>query len=213
MTRGLVLVTGPDTEPVSTAEAKTHLRVDSADDDTYIDTLIAAARQACERSTRRAFLEQTWRLSLDAFPGADEDDLWEGTRVGPDLRKVARYVELPNPPLLGVTSVITYDDADAATTFAASNYYVDTDGSPGRVVLRTAANWPTALRVANAIQITYRAGYGNYGSDMPPQLVHAIKMLVGHWYAVRETVNAGNITSELPWTVAALLAPYRVMRL
>lgn len=213
MARALVLVTGPDTEPVSTAEAKTHLRVDSADDDTYIDTLIAAARQACERYTRRAFLAQTWRYSLDAFPGADEDELWEGQRIGPDLRKVARAVELPNPPLMSVTSVVTYDDADVATTFAASNYYVDTDGSPGRVVLRTAANWPTALRVGNAIQITYQAGYGNYGTDMPPQLVQAIKLLLGHWYAVRETVNIGNISTELPWMVAAILGPHRVMRL
>ncbi len=35
-------------------------------------------------------------------------------------------------------------------------------------------------------------------------------MLIGHWYANRETVNVGNITSVLSFSTEALLQPYRI---
>ena len=50
----LVLVTGPETEPVSKEEAKAHLRVDGTDDDAYITALIVTARRHVEAILRRA---------------------------------------------------------------------------------------------------------------------------------------------------------------
>ncbi|HHQ6553286.1 TPA: head-tail connector protein [Serratia fonticola] len=41
-------------------------------------------------------------------------------------------------------------------------------------------------------------------------VVSAMLLLIGHWYANRETVNIGNITSELPFATTALLQPYRI---
>lgn len=38
----------------------------------------------------------------------------------------------------------------------------------------------------------------------------AMLLLVGHWYSNREAVNIGNITSEVPLAVEALLQPYRI---
>lgn len=38
----------------------------------------------------------------------------------------------------------------------------------------------------------------------------AMLLLIGHWYSVREAVNIGNIPSEIPFTVEALLQPYRI---
>ncbi|EEW3262234.1 phage gp6-like head-tail connector protein [Escherichia coli] len=37
----------------------------------------------------------------------------------------------------------------------------------------------------------------------------AMLLLIGHWYANREAVNVGNITSELPLGVEALLLRHR----
>jgi hypothetical protein len=37
----------------------------------------------------------------------------------------------------------------------------------------------------------------------------AMLLLIGHWYANRESVVVGTITSELPMAVEALIAPYR----
>ena len=42
---------------------------------------------------------------------------------------------------------------------SASKYYVDTQREPARIVLRTGETFPTALRVANAIEVVYVAGY------------------------------------------------------
>ena len=58
------------TEPVTTAEAKTHLRVTSATDDVYIATLVKACRQKAESELQRSLITQTWEKTLDEFPDA-----------------------------------------------------------------------------------------------------------------------------------------------
>ena len=54
--RSLTRQTPPAVEPVTVAEAKAHLRVDISDDDTYIGTLITAAREWCEEYLDRSAL-------------------------------------------------------------------------------------------------------------------------------------------------------------
>ena len=53
------LIAGPLVEPVSIGEVRSWLRVDNAEDDVQIATLIAAARLAIERATRLALISQT----------------------------------------------------------------------------------------------------------------------------------------------------------
>ena len=62
------LITPPVAEPVTLELAKQHLRVDFDDDDGYITGLITAARQYCEKVTRRAIFNQTWCRTMDFFP-------------------------------------------------------------------------------------------------------------------------------------------------
>ncbi len=38
----------------------------------------------------------------------------------------------------------------------------------------------------------------------------AMLLLIGHWYANREAVNIGNITSSIPFAVESLLQPHRI---
>ena len=60
-----VLLTPPAVEPLTLAEAKSYLRVDTVDEDDTIAALIAAARLLVEAYARRALITQSWRLSLD----------------------------------------------------------------------------------------------------------------------------------------------------
>jgi uncharacterized phiE125 gp8 family phage protein len=46
--------------------------------------------------------------------------------------------------------------------------------------------------------------------EIPASVKTAMKLLVGHWYENRETVNIGNITSTLEFTVKALLGMNKV---
>jgi uncharacterized phiE125 gp8 family phage protein len=113
----LKLITAPAAEPVSTSEAKSHLRVDTTADDTYIGTLITVARQNVESHLRRALISQTWEVVLDAFP--------------------AGVIRLPKPPLASVTSIKYTDDEGNESTYSSANYVVDSDTEPGRVVLKS----------------------------------------------------------------------------
>lgn len=178
----LTLVTPPPIEPISVAEAKLHARIDETADDTLVAALITAAREMAESYTRRAFVTQTWKMFLDAFPSDTE-------------------IELPKAPLQSVTHVKTYDDADVATVFAASGYFVDASTRPGRIVLRDAASWPTtATRVANAIEVQFICGYGNAPTDVPLKIRQAMLLTIAHLYEHR-----GDANEEMPYTACTLL--------
>lgn len=46
------------------------------------------------------------------------------------------------------------------------------------------------------------------GGALPPTLIHSILLIAGHWYNQREGV-AGVTMSEVPYTLQALIKPYR----
>lgn len=186
----LYTVTAPTAEPVSRTEAKAHLRVDTSDDDTYIDTLITVARRRVEADSLHALLTQTLELRLSGFPSGNA-------------------IELPAPPLQSVTSV-KYTDADeAVTTVATSVYAADTYSTPGRVVLKAGQSWPVFTpSPANPVTIRYVAGWTSAGA-VPADLRQAVLLLVGHLYEHREPVNIGNIVTPLPLAYDSLIAEYR----
>lgn len=186
----LELITAPAEEPVSLSEAKAHLRVDIDDDDTYITTLITAARRHTEAVMRKALITQTWDVFLEKFPSS-------------------RYIELPRPPLQSVTHIKYYDDDDAESTYSSDNYYVDMKSQPGRVILRDDASWPgNDLRDANGVAVRIVAGYGD-AEDVPEQLAQAILLLVGHLYENREAVTDSRILRTTPMAYDMLIQPLR----
>ncbi len=189
----LKLITAPATEPVTSTEAKSHLRVDTTADDTLIGTLITAARQHVEAHLRRALITQTWELVTDAFP------------VGDVLR-------LPLPPLVSVTSIKYTDEDGAESTFSSGLYVVDTDSTKGRVVLKNGEAWPSVtLAAANGVRVRYVAGYGE-ASAVPRPIRQAILLLIGTMYENRESVLVaqGVTVAQLTFGVDALLMPYRI---
>lgn len=176
------LVAAPVVEPVTLDEAKAHLRVDGDAEDNFISSLIVAARKHFEEFTYRALITQTWRLSLAGWPGQT-------------------FIELPKPPLQSVTSIVYRDQDGNSTTWDAGNYVVDSEREPGRVVLKYNKGWPTGtLYAVNPIQVTFEAGYGDSGSDLPEPLRHGLKLLIGHWFENRETMEIPAAVNELIWS-------------
>lgn len=208
------LITAPAAEPVTLAEVKEHARVDGTVDDTYLTLLITAAREMIERDTGSCLITQTWRLALDDWPGGS-DLWWDGVREGPvDMLRNAPWVELRKAPIAGITSVVTLDEADTPTTWAAANYYLGKQPNGyGRLTRKSGATWPSVtLRDAGAIQITFTAGYGAAGSAVPMALRHAVKSLAGHWYEHREPAGACAAATVMPMGLGSILASYRVAR-
>jgi uncharacterized phiE125 gp8 family phage protein len=181
----------PAEEPIEVADAKDHLRVTHTDDDEYIGNLIKAARIWCENFQNRAYVTQTWRLLLDEFPSED-------------------YIELPRPPLQSVTSVKYTDKDGAVTTLATSEYFVDTDSEPGRIVLNYDKTWPTTtLRPANGVEVVYVVGYG-VGASVPDNKREAILLSVADWYENREHSSPVNL-KEIPMSAKAILWQDRII--
>lgn len=166
----LRLITGPATEPVSSTEAKLHLKVDGSTDDTLIAALITAARMLCEAFQGRGYITQTWELTLDAFPESP--------------------FELPVAPLASVTS-IKYKDKDGnETTMAASDYVLDLSSEPGRVALADGVSWPSVdLYPVGAVKIRYTVGAAS-AAAVPQNVKQAILLTVGDWYEDRQAGGA-----------------------
>jgi uncharacterized phiE125 gp8 family phage protein len=190
----LILTSGPAAEPVTLAETKAHLRVDSPYEDSLIASLILAARLHVERSLGLALITQSWSLYLDCWP--------ENGRV-----------PIPLAPVSSVSAVRVYDNADQAATIAPSLYFADAASRPARLCRRIGCVWPIPGRNVNGVEIAFEAGFGATGSAVPQPLKQAILLLAAHWYEVREPVlvDAGKV--EAPLMVPALLAPYREARL
>jgi uncharacterized phiE125 gp8 family phage protein len=205
---GTVQTEAPLAEPISLAEAKSWLHVDSTDEDVLITALIEAARTHVENFTRRALITQEFEHSLDAFPNSSR---WNGykyreTRGG---FVCGREIALPNPPLQTVESIQYYDTNGTLQTFASSNYRVDAIAQPGRIVLDDNSDWPDVDERPNAVTIAYTAGYGT-PSEVPSTLRVAMRFLISHWFQNRVHVNIGNIVNEIPDTVETLLWQHRI---
>ena len=212
------LTVPPANEPVLLADAKTQARIDTTADDAFVTTLITGARQWVERYLGRALITQTWQLWFDLWPGST-GVWWDGWRQGPVTGlEQAGFIELPRAPLQSVTSVDVYDNTDAPTLWAASNYFVDTVREPGRLALRIGAVWPVPQRLTNGIGVTYVCGYGPDGSSVPEPIKTAIRQIVAHWYenrgeAATAPTTRGGVVSPyipMPMVITALLDPYRV---
>lgn len=182
---GLTLLTAPAEEPVSLAEARAHLRVDTVDDDALIGALIVAAREVAETRTGRALVTQRWRLTLDTWP--DAGDGYPG----------ATQILLPKPPLASVDAISYLDANGTRQTLDPSAYQIILDTLVGIVQPAYATSWPACRATPGSIRIDYTAGYGT-AAAVPQTLKAWMLLAIATWYAQRETVITGTIVSELP---------------
>jgi len=188
-------VTPPSVEPVLLADLKTHLNIDSSfiDDDSYIETLQVVARRHAEVVTRRKLISQTWQYFLQEWP--DED-----------------FITIPFGSLQSITHCKYTGTDDVVNTDFDENdeWTADTDSDPGRLVLKYGKSFPSiALASQNAIELQFVCGYGDAGSDVPDEILMAIKLMVSELYENREmSIKAVSMT-KLD-TFSNLLASYRL---
>ena len=200
------LMTPPAGEPISLAEAKLHLRVDFDDDDSLIQVLISAARQAAETLTNRQLMAARWRMVLDSFPGPS----LMGVPAGQTFTLPGHAVLLPKSPVASVVEIRYLDMANAWRVMPAANYTVDSACEPARITPVFGQIWPIALPQIGVVSVIFDAGYGN-ASAVPEGIKTWIKLRVGSLYVHREEVASmtrGRI-DPLPF-IDGLLDPYKV---
>lgn len=209
------IITPPTQEPIDLAMAKLWVRADADDQDSVIRELIRTAREECENLTGRATLTTTYQDSLDRFPITAVQ--LPPTNLSPLMPvvtdrwpyEVAPFsICLMRSPLIAISSIQYYDPEGTLQTLSSSEYTYDTTMEPGRVAPVDA--WPaTQLTRPGAVRITYTAGYASK-AVIPSPMLHAMRMLIAHWYEHREAVTTGASTKEIEHGVQALLDKVRV---
>ena len=188
----LVLTGGPLAEPISVADAKTHLRIDGSAEDILIASLILTSRLHIEAALGLSLITQFWQLQLNDWPDGNA-------------------ISLPLQPVSAITAVRTLAADGTITTLSPADTILDT-GPPPRVV-RTGPSWPRVTAAANGITISFVAGFGPSATNVPAPIRQAMLLLVAHWYEHRDPIEIGEPDTAIPKAVSELLKPYRRPRL
>jgi uncharacterized phiE125 gp8 family phage protein len=185
-------ITAPAAEPITLSEAKAHLRISDASEDTLISGLIKSAREEVEEAAGIALINQDWRLYLDAWP-------------------CSGIVRLRRSPVQYVSVVTVYDGAGAATTITPPVGNLDKISSPARFLVPDAASAPG--RAINGIEIDFRCGFGATGVDVPDGLKRAMLLLISHWYEHRGAGESDGQTALWPNGFDRIMDRYRRLEL
>lgn len=205
------LITAPQADPVSLAEAKAHLRVDVDDENTLIAALITAARQYAEQITGRSLVNQQWLYTADSFPGAGAGSM--GVVWGAEYSQPGNAMLLEKGPVQSIDSIKYLDMTGAQQTLAPSVYTYDLATPLARVTPRFGQVWPLALPQIGAVQVAFTAGYGVDGSKVPQGIKQWMLLRIGALYENREEEITGRSVTVAPLSfVDSLLDPYRIWR-
>ena len=152
------------------------------------------------------WLPQTGPVSLTANLGNNEPYQTDGAIV------------LASGPVIDVTAIRYFDQDSNESTLDASSYRVDKKGAGWKARVYPAdattgsASWAgllgTDLRASASVAIDYTAGYADAAS-VPPQLVHAIHMLVAHLYSSRGDCGDDAACAKACGAMG-LIAPFRL---
>jgi uncharacterized phiE125 gp8 family phage protein len=206
-----VRTVAPAETPISLAEAKAHLGVTDSSRDAMITALIQAATDCLDGWSGilgRALVTQTWRVDMRSWPGC-------------------RFLRLPLTPVQSV-SVAYSDTANVDQVFASGNYSLHSDGVGPFVLLGDSVSWPSVYSRADAIRVTFVAGYGA-AAAVPAPIKQALLLMVGSLYSaigrdpsIRSETEDGvgsttygteGVATFMRGAPEALLASYRVQRL
>lgn len=180
------LIEPPAEEPVSLQETRTHLRLETGEDD-YIAGLIVVARRFCEAFQSRAYVTQTWDLFMDAFP--------------------AGCIKIPLPPLQSVEFIKYKDSSGDLQTLNSSEYLMDPYSEPGLIFRAYGKSWPATYPEVNSVQIRFVAGHGD-AADIPPEVKHAILLKIADLYEHRG--GDEGVDKNINEAIESLLWPDRV---
>ena len=166
----LTLVTRPEVEPISHADAKLWLRLDHTTEDVLVDSLIRMVREQVEEHGI-AVITQTWDFQLDRFPPV---------------------IRIPKTPVQEISSISYIDTNGDTQPLAASKYTVDVRSTPARIVPAFGTSWPSARSEPNAVTVRFVAGYsgGATPAEIPERILQAMRLALTSAYAMRADHDA-----------------------
>ena len=217
-----VQTSAPACEPITLDEAKSHLRIETSDEDALIQSLILTSRLHIEVALGIALITQQWSCFFDRWPAALSARNTPMQPVGavysvPD--STARHyaltdvMALPLSPIKSVDAVRVYAQDGTFVTLPLNGFTFDLISRNPRVIRNQETTTPTPGRRLNGIEIAVTCGFGAQPSDIPAPIRQALLLLVAHWYEHRDPGEIGTPEARVPAAISSLLCPYHPVRL
>ena len=208
-----------ESEILTTAEVKTHLRVTHSAEDTYIATLIKVATQYAEKYCAGNFIETEYKMTMESWNDVFVSNSTQLSNY--NVLKSYSYnsggyyspftglaqIFLPKSPLSSVSSIQYYDSDNEQQTWSSDDYNVlNPENQKGFIELVDGKNFPNIYSRGSAITITFVCGYGSSESDVPETIKQAVLLMIGSLYEKRE-----DTVKRMPTAAEYLLEPYRII--
>jgi uncharacterized phiE125 gp8 family phage protein len=137
--------TAATTLPVSIAEVKKHLRIESyGDHDDMIESYIEAATDTIEKRANIMIGSQTWKLFLSS-------------------EEVTENIFFYKSPITSISSIKYYDSDNALQTLSSSLYTTVLDIRPAQIII---SELPSVYDRTDAMEITFVGGYTTTPRDI-----------------------------------------------
>ncbi len=183
-----LLLNGPGQEPVSLQQLRDYLHV-NGDDDTFLSSLVTAARLMVEAQTGLRLITQDWRVHVNR---------WQDSAI-----------ELPIWPVQKIISIESL--LDGGGVIDVDTYELVKAGRPALIILGGNA-LPAASSTRLGVGISLTAGYGDSADEVPETLSFAVLALAAHWYDIDDWNHLGP-ERALPPVVKTIIDEYRVVRI
>lgn len=182
----LQTITEPSTEPVTDAELKASLRLNTTSEDALLPDFITTARVTFETVTRRPVLPTVYRQWFERF---------------------TEPVYLVRGGVTAVASVHYYDQTDTLVTLDPMLWDSDLTGLVPSVFVPTNYYPATSTKKVPVGYVQFTAGWADAASVPRPVKV-AIKLLAAHLFKHRHAYDAQTV-AELPMGFRAVCDQYR----
>ncbi len=203
----LKLIEPPLEEPVSLAEVKAFIKIETDREDDLLRRLIKTARQSVEAYTGRALIEQTWQFSLNAGYCAEMSD---GGYLTGIRSRGEKGIELPRSPFIALKRNPVLNETYGIREI--KDYRLDTSGRTARIHFGPTLEGLTSGK--GVVEIEYTVGYGKKAEDVPEPLRQAVLMMVSELFENRVGSNDNQgMPPLLNQAVVDLIKPYRSPRL
>lgn len=193
------VIVAPVNSPISLATAKAYLKIDTADDDALIQSLIDSATLFAEKFMKKDLITRTWKTFRDDFRFSEII-----LRRSP-LQTVERFEYL----VIGVL-----------TPVSASIFYNTLETDYSRIALENGEQWPQDGDIRlQSIEIDFNSGFGDDETDIPQDIKNALLAHIAALYENRgDCLDCGCgdekfIQSTLPAQSLAIYRQYRIFDL
>lgn len=211
--RELISKSHADTDYISLAETKTHLRVTSSADDSYITGLISMALDACEMYVGYSIRKAAMKYAFSGFtgPNVSVDTLNPyGLIEGNILRLYTRVLSVQAIKYVDTNNAVqtATDWIDAPVKFGQFGRSIVFESTPGNLTDDTVR---MIVELTEGFELASATGV-NESSKFPVSIKHAALLLIGQYYDNRQAVVIGATQNKMDYNHEYLLDKYRIVK-